>query len=696
VAHNIPISFKIYSGDQLVRTESLTQDIIKVGKLQSSHLRIDDDNVSRMHAVIEVTSPTEVFIIDLGSASGTIVNGKKVNKAQLNSGDELTLGGSRVVVEIGAAVAAEAPAPAAPPPRAPAPPPVKAAAPAAPAPVAAAPAAPPAPKPAAPAAPVAAAPPPPKPAAPAANPFAAAATANPFGAAKKPLPNPFAPPPASSASSRSLEGVDLSTIDPEKLTYGVVASGPPVDPNEVETSAQALEVMVMWGKSVMHVDHLSPARSFYLGEPEGKEEVDYLISPDIIGVQRMPMVVVSGSSIAMVFPQGAVGEVTIGDQSTAIESINLGACPEVPNAQQYLIPEGAMVRVTWKGFTFMVRSVKAGKKVAVGFSLDWVPLAYVAGVMLFVGALLTAMYFSPPPVAGLNNDIIDPNSRLAQFIIEPPETEEPPEEEEAPSEDSGGTGTAHDGESGAMGDEQAERTDNHYSIQGDANPEDQQMARQEAREQAATAGVVGALAALSGSFMSPTSPYGGDQAIGAGEMSALGALTGSQAGSNFGMGGLGLTGTGRGGGGFGQGTIGMGTIGTIGHGSGRGTGSGIGDGGGLGDRQASRPQIRPGTAAIRGSLSADVIRRVVRRHLGEVRFCYEQALNSQPDLRGTVSVRWIISPTGSVTTSTVSGSTLGSSRVESCVASAVRRWTFPAPDGGGLVSVTYPFTLESN
>ena len=327
----------------------------------------------------------------------------------------------------------------------------------------------------------------------------------------------------------------------------------------------------MWGKSVMHVDHLSPARSFYLGEPEGKEEVDYLISPDIIGVQRMPMVVVSGSSIAMVFPQGAVGEVTIGDQSTAIESINLGACPEVPNAQQYLIPEGAMVRVTWKGFTFMVRSVKAGKKVAVGFSLDWVPLAYIAGVMLFVGALLTAMYFSPPPVAGLNNDIIDPNSRLAQFIIEPPETEEPPEEEEAPSEDSGGTGTAHDGESGAMGDEQAERTDNHYSIQGDANPEDQQMARQEAREQAATAGVVGALAALSGSFMSPTSPYGGDQAIGAGEMSALGALTGSQAGSNFGMGGLGLTGTGRGGGGFGQGTIGMGTIGTIGHGSGRGT-----------------------------------------------------------------------------------------------------------------------------
>jgi TonB family protein len=692
VAHNIPISFKIYSGtggDELVRTESLTQDIIKVGKLQSSHLRIDDDNVSRMHAVIEVTSPTEVFIIDLGSASGTVVNGKKVNKAQLNSGDELTLGGSRVVVEIGAAaeVAASAAAPAAPPPidkAAPAPPPIAKAAPA-PA-VAAAPPA------------VAAAPPPPKPAAPASNPFASSAGAapNPFGAAKKALPNPFAPPPAST-SSRSLDDVDLSTIDPEKLTYGVVASGPPVDPNEVETSEQALEVMVMWGKSVLHVDHFKPARTFWIGEPEGKEEVDYLLSPDIIGTQRMPVCVVNGGSLAMVFPQGATGEVMVGDQTSAIESINLAPCAELPGAQQYVIPDGAMVRMTWKGFTFMVRPVKAGKKVAMGFTLDWVPLAYIGGVMLFVGALLTAMYFSPPPVAGLNNDIIDPNSRLAQFVIQPPETEAPPEEEEeAPSEDAGGTGTAHDGESGAMGDEQAERTDNHYSIEGDANPEDQQMARQEAREQAATAGVVGALAALSGSFMSPTSPYGGDQAIGSGEMSALGALTGSQAGSNFGMGGLGLTGTGRGGGGFGQGTIGMGTIGTIGHGSGRGTGSGIGDGGGLGDREAARPQIRPGAAAVNGSLSADVIRRVVRRHLGEVRFCYEQALNSQPDLRGTVSVRWIISPSGSVTTSTVSGSTLGSARVESCVASAVRRWTFPAPDGGGMVSVNYPFTLETN
>jgi hypothetical protein len=52
-----------------------------VGKLPSSCLRIEDENVSRIHAVIEVTSPEEVYIVDLGSMAGTLVNGKVVTAA---------------------------------------------------------------------------------------------------------------------------------------------------------------------------------------------------------------------------------------------------------------------------------------------------------------------------------------------------------------------------------------------------------------------------------------------------------------------------------------------------------------------------------------------------------------------------------------------------------------------------------------
>src|ERR1700690_347571 len=102
---NLPLTFQIYKGDQLVRTETLTQDIIKIGKLSSSHLRVDDESVSRMHAVIEVTQPSEIYIIDLGSTKGTLVNGQKVNKAKLQSGDTILLGETKIELSIGASKA---------------------------------------------------------------------------------------------------------------------------------------------------------------------------------------------------------------------------------------------------------------------------------------------------------------------------------------------------------------------------------------------------------------------------------------------------------------------------------------------------------------------------------------------------------------------------------------------------------------
>ena len=68
---NVPIKFEIYKGDQLVREEVLAQSPIKIGKLASSDLRLDDETVSRMHGVIEATGPGDVHVVDLGSTRGT-------------------------------------------------------------------------------------------------------------------------------------------------------------------------------------------------------------------------------------------------------------------------------------------------------------------------------------------------------------------------------------------------------------------------------------------------------------------------------------------------------------------------------------------------------------------------------------------------------------------------------------------------
>ena len=96
----VPIKFDLYRGEQFLRTETFSEPIIKIGKVASSHLRLDDEAASRMHAMIEVNSPDEIYIIDLGSASGTYVNGQKSNKARLSSGDEISIGETRIFVEV--------------------------------------------------------------------------------------------------------------------------------------------------------------------------------------------------------------------------------------------------------------------------------------------------------------------------------------------------------------------------------------------------------------------------------------------------------------------------------------------------------------------------------------------------------------------------------------------------------------------
>ena len=72
----IPIRFQMFHGETLLGTKEYDQDIIKIGRLATAHLKLDDQKVSRIHAVVEVTSGRDVSIIDMGSAEGTYVNGE--------------------------------------------------------------------------------------------------------------------------------------------------------------------------------------------------------------------------------------------------------------------------------------------------------------------------------------------------------------------------------------------------------------------------------------------------------------------------------------------------------------------------------------------------------------------------------------------------------------------------------------------
>ncbi len=115
-----------------------------------------------------------------------------------------------------------------------------------------------------------------------------------------------------------------------------------------------------------------------------------------------------------------------------------------------------------------------------------------------------------------------------------------------------------------------------------------------------------------------------------------------------------------------------------------------------GDDDANRvPQVRTGQLSVQGALSHVVVRRVVRRHHSEVSRCYEAQLDANPELAGRVNVRFTISGTGTVESASVQDSTAENDALHTCITSAVQRWTFPAPDGGAQVVVTYPFILRT-
>jgi TonB family protein len=124
-------------------------------------------------------------------------------------------------------------------------------------------------------------------------------------------------------------------------------------------------------------------------------------------------------------------------------------------------------------------------------------------------------------------------------------------------------------------------------------------------------------------------------------------------------------------------------------------GQGTGGTGAPADVHAEGEVGSSGTPEVRGSLPREVIQRVIRAHLSQVRYCYERALTAQPTLAGRVTVSFVIGPSGAVQSASIQSGTLGHAETEQCIVAAVQRFTFPPPEGGGIVAVHYPFVLDA-
>ncbi len=723
---NNVLHVEVIQDDEVVRTEQLDQDVIKVGKLSSSHLRLEDPNVSRIHAVIERSADGGFSVIDLGSASGTYVNGDKVTKSEINSGDELIFGDTTVRVEI-AQAGAEAAAPAA-----------------------------------------------------AAAPtgdgggFAeqeATVITSPDEAAESQT-EPAAAPSAGGSVQVSDDGLitleDGTHVEPYtvqgyyddegnyipgyydergeyhlgygyyddagqwQVTYGYydpagewvetdspVASVAPTATDDgfgaaegglgEETSwtlyhirdrdeyqqaffedkgGDTLEVALVWRDHVLSVNTYDD-QSVTIGPNESN---DFVIEDGSFSDDVYPLCVYEAGAYSVTFTETMSGVVRDGNETfTLREAINNGKArrsSHVANGYEIALSSRTSVRIDVGESTFLVHFTDLPVLIGGGAAFDTAPLPYI-GVSAVAHILFLILAMTMPDAArSLDLDGFQANDRFVQMMITP----EQEEEEEPDWLDDGGDEEAaakHKGEEGKAGKEDSEQENKKLAIKGPKDNEDLELKKARDMEVAMNAGIA--------SELQVASPWGtSSESIGSDAIHALGNLEGDSFGEARGFGGLGLHGAGRGGGGISERGIGLANVGTAGRGGGGRGGSGYGKGAGdLGERRARVPKIVPGRPAVQGSLDKEIIRRVVRQHRREIKYCYESQLQKNKNLKGRVVVRFTISATGSVVSAVVKQSNLKNAAVERCMTGKIRRWVFPEPKGGGIVIVNYPFNLSS-
>jgi TonB family protein len=436
--------------------------------------------------------------------------------------------------------------------------------------------------------------------------------------------------------------------------------------SRVRTESCAYDIEIRWGDGELYREHVYPAESFVLVTREhsdSKGARHFVVDEPWIGGRERCLV-------------------SLRDGEAYVHDVD-GERPLVRGVHTTMLVGPLAVRIA---------AAEPELHARVPAAVDVKSHAWTFA-SLFVHALaLSCMALMPPRASSLSLDHLNEDLRYMQYLTTPVQREpvELPWSEAGPG--ALASSSKAPGEEGSTGKPDTP-SKGRLAVKG-RTPE--RAVQKVDASNVGAQGILGVLARATSRVGSP-SPYASNQALGYDPMDALGQLFGENIGEGNGTG-LGLKHTGRGGGGDPLGTIGVGQLATIGGGPGGPGGEGYGPGATVDRprRKERAPQpLRVGEAQVRGSLSKEAIRRAIHLRLNEVRFCYEQALRSRPDLSGRVSVAFLIAPLGNVQGATVASSSLAHGEAEACVLAAVRRIGFPAPEGGGYVHVTYPFLFES-
>ncbi len=651
---------EVYRGADLVARQRFTEPSITIGR-GPAVFRIDDPSLSDLHCVLNVAGD-EVMLLDLQSEKGTIYQGQRVTSTTIRSGDEFFIGILRVRLTFDEAsdhpteVPTDAPTPRASTPRATAP-----------------------------------------------RHRSVAAMAPPATAAAAFQPAPVA----------DDEG-ELSFEDDVIIEDGmsfVMRAGTATHTIGVNPKRpKVLEVNQVWGDTLLESKHFPHTgqtvtigsnlgyRWHFLGvdmgwvpaplhlvlpfTPPMWSEVYsawrndfYAPSENLPGRGDYALFTFEDDRYVAHIEQQWDGFADIGEHRYTFDQlVESGRASR--DGSSYAIPmtDDLRLAVDIDGVIYFSHKVLPGDKlIARAKEEPDYPFLAISAFMMLIGVVFSlATYYMPPRPEMTLDEIPD---RFVEMALEKPKPEEKKDKKPDANPDAG-EGAKAKREEGKVGKKDAKMK------KAKGNKVDIQKAQKD-REIAENAGLLGAMAdagGMDGVF--------GSSALDSSLTGGVGGLIGAK-GTQIGAGGLGSRGSGLGGGGT---AGGLGGLGTKGIGSGR---SGYGKGGGnFGAKGQGGIGKVGGSPIILGALDRSLIDAVIKRHMNQIRYCYQRELAKKPSLGGKVVIKFVIAKDGSVSSATKKSSTMGSPPVEQCIVGRFMRMKFPEPKGGGIVVVSYPFLFS--
>ena len=445
----------------------------------------------------------------------------------------------------------------------------------------------------------------------------------------------------------------------------------------------SLEIAMLWRGNVISVKQYTPSdKTITAGvSPDCNYLVDTLNNGEKVAIAYH-----TGNNWQIIFNNAYEGFILKGDRKIEFKT---GDSVEftTPAIQTYLRPGSlacdvdgnVRAKFVFGEVSILIRFVEAVPFAAPllgGFKAsNYGPLF---ASLLIHFALFSVILFSTDRVDALMVDRIMSTSRFAVVVEQP--VEEPPEEEEIDEEE--------------PPEEEPEESDNVGEVQDtpfaantasdNSGPSNGKvMSKAEASAAAQATGLLAQSNAMNSMLAAGLNTADMDNLDWSSFDSSAAAAS-----SNYGLGTTGAGGGGAGLGGFGGGGFGPG--------GGGGRGGAIAVAGrnkdlGLGKKGEARPEVKMKNPEVSGSIDKRIIQKIVRQHFGELRACYEREVAKIKGLSGKVTVVWIIAGNGSVTKALVKETTMKNKNVETCITNSIMHWRFPAPKGGGMAQVEYPF-----